>query len=65
MKGNTIQGGVDPDTTLTYGFNPETGAPDRNRTMTEQHVYATVVQAMGIPTPGVALPDMKSTRKVA
>ena len=65
VKGNTIQGGVDPDTTLTYGFNPETGAPDRNRTMTEQHVYATVVQAMGIPTPGVALPDMKSTRKVA
>jgi len=63
VNGNTVQGGVDTKTTLTYGFDPATGRPDPNRTMTEQHVYAGIVQALGVPTPGVTLPDMKSMRK--
>ena len=65
VNGNTVQGGVDTKTILTYGFDPATGRPDPNRTMTEQHVYAGLIQALGIETPGAGLPDMRSMRKNA
>ena len=65
VNGNHVMGGVDPKTTLTYGFDPATGRPDPSRTMTEQHVYSGIVQALGIETPGAGLPDMRSMRKTA
>ena len=65
VNGGKVMGGVDKATTLTYGFDPMTGRPDPNRTMTEAHVYAGIVQALGVETPGVVLPDMRSMRKTA
>jgi hypothetical protein len=51
LKGNAIYGGVDPRTGLTYGFDPATGAPDKNRVMNESHVYSVIAQALGVPVP--------------
>ncbi len=52
LNGNRIYGGVDPNTSLTYGFDPQTGNPDPNRLMHEEDVYSAVCHAMGIDFPG-------------
>lgn len=52
LKGNAVYGGVDPDTGLTYGFDPVTGEPDRERTFTESDVYSVIAQALDIDFPG-------------
>ena len=57
LKGNQVLGGVDPDTALTYGFDPQTGAPDPNREMFEHEIYAGLTQALGIDT---GLPDVSA-----
>jgi hypothetical protein len=51
IKGNTIYGGVDANTGMTYGFDPQTGKPDKQRTMTESDVYGIIAQAFGVPVP--------------
>ena len=57
VRGNTILGGVDPATTLTYGADLRTGAPAPGTHFNEAHAYALVAQALGIEgIPG--LPDM-------
>ncbi|HJK91934.1 MAG TPA: hypothetical protein RMH26_14465, partial [Polyangiaceae bacterium LLY-WYZ-15_(1-7)] len=48
LRGNRVYGGVDPETCLTYGFDPATGEPDRDTVMREGHLYSLVCQAMGI-----------------
>ena len=48
LKGNTIFGGIDPQTGLTYGFNPVTGEPDQGINLNETHVYSAVCQALGV-----------------
>lgn len=48
LKGNKVYGGVDPQTNLTYGFDPASGAPDKNAKMKEKHVYSAICHAMGI-----------------
>ena len=63
VNGGKVLGGVDPDTILTYGFDPQTGAPQKGRTMTEQEIYSGIIQALGVPTPGAGLPDMRAMRK--
>lgn len=65
VKGNTVLGGVDPDTGLTYGFDPQTGAPDKGREMEEKEVYAGLVHALGVDSAGSGLPDMRAMRKGA
>jgi len=62
-NGGKVLGGVDPETVLTYGFDPRTGAPEKGRTMTEQEIYSGIVQALGIETPGAKLPDMRAMRR--
>ena len=52
LKGNSVFGGVDPATAKTYGFDPETGAPDPGRVMREGDIYSIVCQAMGVDFPG-------------
>jgi hypothetical protein len=51
LKGNAVYGGVDPLTGLTYGFDPATGAPDKNRTMDERDIYGVIAQALGLEVP--------------
>ncbi|WP_141734300.1 hypothetical protein [Oligoflexus tunisiensis] len=48
VKGNSVFGGVDAATGLTYGFDPATGAPMPNTVMKEKHHYSAIAQAMGI-----------------
>jgi hypothetical protein len=62
-NGNTVLGGVDPDTGLTYGFDPRTGAPDPGRHMTEAEIYAGLLQAVEVSTTGSGLPDMRAMRR--
>lgn len=52
FKGNAVYGGVDPQTNLTYGFNPVSGEPDKNSQMKEKHVYSAICHALGIDFAG-------------
>lgn len=63
VNGGRVLGGVDADTTLTYGFDPLTGDPTPGRNMAEREIYAGLIQALGVPTPGASLPDMRAMRK--
>jgi hypothetical protein len=63
VPGNTLRGGVDTDTAKTYGFDPETGAPEPGRTMEEAEIFAGVLHALQIDTSGSGLPDMPSMRR--
>jgi hypothetical protein len=58
-----VLGGVDSETLLTYGFDPETGAPQSGRHMTEPETYAGIAHALGIDTSGSGLPDMRAMRR--
>ncbi len=58
VNGNRLLGGVDPDTGLTYGFDPLTGAPDRGRHMSEKEIFSGLVQVLGAQTDGAGLPPM-------
>lgn len=62
VNGNTVLGGVDPDTGLTYGFDPVTGAPEPGRTMTEAEIYAGLLGALGVET-GSELPSVPAMSK--
>jgi uncharacterized protein (DUF1501 family) len=63
VRGNTVLGGVDRDTGLTYGFDPRTGEPDEGREMNEPEVFAGILQALGVDTSTVDLPDMAAMRQ--
>ncbi|MCA9540673.1 MAG: hypothetical protein KC620_17360, partial [Myxococcales bacterium] len=64
-NGNTVLGGVDPNTGLTYGFDPLTGQPARGRNMTEAEIFSGIAQALGIDTAPAGLPDMRAMRRRA
>ncbi|MFW7378797.1 MAG: hypothetical protein ACOH5I_08325 [Oligoflexus sp.] len=63
VNGGKILGGVDPNTLLTYGFDPQTGEPQPGRRMGERDIFAGVLQAMGISTKEASLPDMRAMRR--
>jgi len=62
VPGDTLRGGVDPDTGLTYGFDPQTGDPEPGRNMAEAEVFSGLLGALGVDTSGSGLPDMPSMR---
>jgi hypothetical protein len=62
-NGGKVLGGVDPNSLMTYGFDPATGRPDPGRTMTEEQIYSGIIQALGVPTGSAKLPDMRAMRK--
>ncbi len=64
-NGDRVLGGVNPDTAMTYGFDPTTGAPDPGRTMQEKEIYAGVLHTLGVDTAGTDLPDMRAMRRRA
>jgi hypothetical protein len=58
VKGNTILGGVDPLTTLTYGFDARTGTAQPGKMLTnEPDIFSGVLTAMGANLSGSGLPD--------
>lgn len=64
LKGNTLLGGVNKNTTYTYGFDPETGAPDPSKTLSnERDLFAGMLHAMGVSTTGSGLPDARAFRR--
>ncbi len=66
LKGNTVLGGVDPHSLVSYGFDTETGAPQPgNVDSNERNVFAGVVHTLGVDTTGSGLPDAKAFRKGA
>jgi hypothetical protein len=65
VKGNTILGGVDPNTALTYGFDARTGAAVPGKmTSNEPDIYSGVLTAMGADLTGSNLPDASAFKKV-
>ena len=64
VRGNTVLGGVDKSTGLTYGFDLSTGAPDPGRNTAEAELFAGLVQALGIDTSGTGLPEVRCMRRV-
>jgi len=52
VNGNTVLGGRNTSTGMTYGFDPGTGTPDPGRTMTEEEIFGGVLGVMGIDTGG-------------
>jgi hypothetical protein len=65
-RGNTILGGIDYKTLLTYGFDPKTGTPDPKRTTTEKEFFTGLLQICDVDTsaiPGVT--DMSIMKKKA
>lgn len=48
LRGNRVYGGVDPDTCLSYGFDPATGDPRPGTLMREEDVYSVICEALGV-----------------
>lgn len=63
VNGGTVLGGVDPDTALTYGFDPQTGTPEPGRVMDEPQIFAGLLGALGVDMSGSGLPDVPAMRK--
>jgi hypothetical protein len=63
VPGDTLLGGVDPDTGLTYGFDPATGAPEPGREMAEAEVFSGLLGALGVDTAGSGLPAVPAMRR--
>ncbi|MEN0066009.1 MAG: hypothetical protein AAGA48_27960 [Myxococcota bacterium] len=63
VPGNTLRGGVDPNTALTYGFDPQTGAPSPGRQMSEAEIFSGLLGALAIDTSGSGLPDVPAMRR--
>lgn len=65
LKGNTLLGGVNKNTCMTYGFDAETGVPDPTKVLSnERDIYAGVLRTLSVDTTGSGLPDAKAFRKV-
>jgi hypothetical protein len=63
IRGNTVFGGVDKDTTLTYGFDLKTGEPDKSRHTSEAEVFSGILDVLGVDTSGSGLPSVTCLRK--
>ncbi|HEU4537967.1 MAG TPA: hypothetical protein VFS00_27795, partial [Polyangiaceae bacterium] len=63
VPGGRVLGGVDPQTGLTYGFDPDSGRPEPGRTAGEKEIYAGLLHALGVDTAGSGLPDMRAMRR--
>ncbi len=64
VKGNTVLGGIDPNTALTYGFDARTGtALPGKMESNEPDIYSGVLTAMGADLSGSGLPDASAFKK--
>ena len=46
IRGGRVYGGVDPNTTLTYGFDPSSGDPIPGREMSEAEMFSAIAHAL-------------------
>jgi len=56
--GNTVLGGVEPTTGMTYGWDPMSGNPLTGEVNPGSTVYAGILQALGVDTGGSGLPSV-------
>ncbi len=64
LRGNTVLGGIDPQTTLTYGFNARTGAPEIGKTSSnEPDIFSGILTTLGVDLSGSGLPDASAFRR--
>jgi len=63
VPGDTLLGGVDPNTGLTHGFDPVTGAADPGRTTAEAEIFSGLLGALGVDTTGSGLPNVPAMRR--
>lgn len=63
VKGDTVLGGIDPDTGYGYGYDPVTGASDRNRKTVEAEVFSGLLDVLGVDTSGTGLPAAGAMRR--
>lgn len=63
VPGDTLLGGVDPDTGMTYGFDPDTGEPEPGREMAEAEVFSGLLDALSIDTSDSGLPSVPAMRR--
>ena len=66
VKGNTVLGGIDKSTCMTYGFDPDTGGADPSRTLTnERDIYAGILHTLSVETTDSGVPDGRAFRSFA
>jgi hypothetical protein len=65
LNGNRVLGDVDPQTTYTRAFNPETGVVDPNKISNEADNFAGILHTLGVDTANRGLPDARIYRKLA
>jgi hypothetical protein len=58
IHGNRMYGGVDPNTTLTYGFDPISGDPTPGSTMSETQIYSALIDILKVDLQGHILPTV-------
>lgn len=58
VPGNTVLGGVEPTTGMTYGWDPATGGQLPDEVTPERTLYAGILQAIGVDTSGSGLPSV-------
>lgn len=63
VPGDTLLGGVDPDTAKTYGFDPLTGEPEPGREMAEAEIFSGLLGALGVDTTDSGLPSVPAMRR--
>ncbi len=65
LKGNTVLGGVDPNTLQTFGFDARTGAAQPGKlSSNEPDIFSGVLTALGVDTSGSGLPDASAFARV-
>lgn len=64
VRGDTVLGGIDPDTTLGFGYDPLTGAPRPGTTMPERYVYSGILDVLDVDTTGSGLPPVSAFHRV-
>lgn len=62
IRGGRVYGGVDPSTTLTYGYDPMTGDPTPGREMSEAEHFSALAHALNLDVGGVGLPTVTALR---
>ena len=62
IRGGRVYGGVDPNTTLTYGFDPSSGDPIPGREMSEAEMFSAIAHALNLDVSGSGLPTVTALK---
>lgn len=60
LRGNRVLGGVEPETGLTFGFDPLNGTPTPGRNVSESVIFSGILDALSVDTDGSGLPQVRA-----